>query len=138
MPAKITEFATEYDEIDRWDGGVGWMPHPEEFMQRASHALATDEGVWIVDPVDAEGVDELVAEYGEVVGVVVLSDYHKRDSDVFARRHGVSVHLPAEVDSVAEELDAPTERLKIGEEIGGYELLRISGAKSSLLQEYVL
>ena len=46
-------------EIDRFDGGVGWIAYPEETMERASHALAVhdEEGdadeVWVIDPVDA-------------------------------------------------------------------------------------
>lgn len=50
MPAKITDHATDFRVVDRWDGGVGLMAHPTELMQRTSHALATDDGVVIVDP----------------------------------------------------------------------------------------
>jgi|GEM_PF-3731570 len=71
-----------------------------------NHALKTDGGVWIIDPVDAEGIDELVAEYGEVAGVVLLSNYHTRDADVFANRHGVSVYLPEGMEGIEEDLDA--------------------------------
>ena len=76
MPMKADGRPTEPREIDRWDGGLGWIAHPEETMQRASHALATDEGVWLVDPVDCEGLDQLVEPLGEVAGVVVLLDRH--------------------------------------------------------------
>ena len=27
-------------EIDRYDGGVGWIAYPNETMERASHAVA--------------------------------------------------------------------------------------------------
>jgi len=138
MPAKITERATDYREIDGWDGGVGWISHPDETMRRASHALETDDGVWLVDPLDAEGVDKLVAEYGEVAGVVLLSNYHKRDADAFAERHDAEVYLPESMDGVSESLDAPVERVEAGGRLGGYELLEVSSTESSLWQEYAL
>ena len=98
-------------EIDRYDGGVGWIAYPDEDMQRASHAVVGENGgVWVVDPVDAAGLDELLAEYGEVAGVVVLLDRHKRDAAAIATRHDVSVYVPDFMDAVAQELDAPVER----------------------------
>ena len=81
-------------EIDRWDGGVGWLAHPDEALQRASHALAVDGEVWVVDPVDAPGIDDLFAEFGDVTGVVVLLDRHMRDAAEIASRHEVPVYLP--------------------------------------------
>ena len=137
MPAKITERATDYEEVDRWEGGVGWIAHPDETMRRTSHVLATDEGVWVVDPLDAEGLDELIAEYGEVVGVVLLSNYHRRDADVFAERYGVSVYLPEAMEGIAEDLDAPVERVDADETFGGYELLEVA-RRGNLWQEYAL
>lgn len=112
-------------EIDRWEGGAGWIAYPEETMQRASHVLATDAGVFLVDPVDAEGVDDLAASFGDVSGVVVSLDRHKRDAAAIARRHGVPVHVPSWMDGVEDELDAPTERL--GGAIPGtdYEVRRL-------------
>jgi hypothetical protein len=104
--------ATDWTEIDRFDGGVGWIAYPEETMQRASHALTDGDDVWLVDPVDAEGIDDLFAEYGDVAGVVILLDRHKRDAAAIARRHGVSVWIPAFMDGVAEDIDAPVERFR--------------------------
>jgi len=110
MPMKGSG-ATALREIDRFEGGVGWIAYPEERMQRASHALVDDGDVWVIDPVDADGVDGLLADLGEVAGVVVLLDRHTRDADVIARRHGVSVHRPAWMDSVDSDLSAPIEDL---------------------------
>lgn len=109
MPLKKTGPTTQLEEIDRWDGGVGWLAHPEETMQRASHALATDEGVWVVDPVDADGVDDLITEFGDVAGVVVLLNRHYRDADAIARRHDVPVYVPSWFGEV-EDVDAPFRR----------------------------
>ncbi len=105
---------TDWIEIDRFgdseSGGVGWIAYPDETMQRASHAIAVDGEVWVIDPVDAEGIDDLFAEFGEVAGVVILLDRHKRDAAAIAQRHGVSVHIPHFMAGVAEDINAPTER----------------------------
>ncbi|WP_339102773.1 hypothetical protein [Haloterrigena salinisoli] len=110
MPLKVDERATEFREIDRFDGGVGWIAHPDEEMQRASHALERDGDVWLVDPVDTAGLDELVAEFGDVRGVVVLLDRHTRDAEAIADRHNVPVYLPQIFEGVTEDLDAPVAR----------------------------
>jgi len=94
-----------YREIDRWERGVGWIAYPKEKMQRASHILETEEGSWIIDPVDTGGLDELIGD-AEVKGVVTLLDRHKRDAAAVANRYGVSVHLPSFIDGVASELGA--------------------------------
>jgi len=138
MPAKVTGRATDYEEIDRWAGGVGWLAHPEETMQRASHALATEEGVWIVDPVDAAGINDLVTELGEVRGVAVTSNYHCRDADAVATRHDVPVYLPEPMTGVAEMLDAPVGRIEVGATLGEYELLEVAHGDSDFWQEYAL
>lgn len=111
--------------IDRFANGAGWIAHPDERIQRASHLLGDGDEVWVVDPVDAAGVDDLIGEYGDVVGVVVLVDRHTRDAGVIARRHGVPVYLPAWLSGVARRLDVPIERVttELGET--GYVVRRI-------------
>ncbi|MFA1612226.1 hypothetical protein [Halobellus rubicundus] len=100
-----------YREIDRWDRGVGWIAYPDEEMQRASHALVGDDGgVWVVDPVDAPDLDDLLAEFGDVVGVALGLDRHKRDAAAVATRHEVPVYLPRWMSGVERELDAPVKR----------------------------
>lgn len=111
MTMKATGPATDLHEIDRWEHGVGWLAHPEEEMRRASHAVESDGDVWVVDPVDADGVDDLIAELGDVAGVAVLLDRHTRDADAVANRHDVSVHVPRWMSGVEDEIDAPVERL---------------------------
>lgn len=93
-------------EIDRWQGGVGWIAHPGEPLERASHALVDGDDVWVVDPVDVGGLDDLLAALGEVAGVVVTLDRHTRDAAAVANRHGVAVHLPRPLAGVAAGLDA--------------------------------
>lgn len=104
--------ATDWRAVDQYEGGVGWIAYPDEAMQRASHAFAVDGDVWVVDPVDTEGIDDRLADLGEVAGVVILLDRHKRDSATIANRHGVSVWVPEFMDGVAADLDAPVEQFR--------------------------
>ncbi len=94
MPLKQNGPGGDPREIDRRDGGVGWIAHPGERMRRASHALAVENEVWLVDPVDAAGVESVYGDLGEVAGVVVALDRHERDAAAFARRHDVPVYVP--------------------------------------------
>jgi len=112
MPMKGSGTATSWEATNRWDGGASWIAYPDETMQRASHVLATDAGAIVVDPVDADGIDDLFAEFGEVVGVIVLLDRHKRDSAAIANRHDVPVYVPEPLSDIESELDAPTERVR--------------------------
>lgn len=110
---------TALEVIDRWADGVGSLAHPDETGRRASHAVRDADGdVWMFDPIDAPGVDELLAELadggGAVAGVVVCSDYHARDGDVLARRYDVPVYVPSSVDRAATRIDAPVERVSDG------------------------
>ncbi|WP_267639851.1 hypothetical protein [Haloarchaeobius amylolyticus] len=125
MPMKGSGSADQYRIVNEHDGGFGWIPYPDETMQRACHALVVDDEVWVVDPVDIPDLDELLAERGEVAGVVVTLDRHKRDSAAIANRHDVPVYIPTWMDGVAEELDAPVERF--GDELAdtGYRTLRL-------------
>jgi len=111
MPLKEETAATTYEEVDRWEGGMGWLAHPEETMQRASHALVVDDEVWVVDPVEAPGIDEAFAAFGPVAGVVVTMDRHARDAARIAGRHGVHVHVPEWV-AGSVSISGPVERFQ--------------------------
>lgn len=110
--------------IDRWSDGVGWLAHPDETGARASHAVIADDGVWVLDPLDAPGLDELLAEYGAVAGVAVLSSYHARDAGAVAARHDVAVHVPEWMDRVAARVDAPVERYAESFGASGFRVTR--------------
>ncbi len=66
--------------------GVGWIAPSPPLMQRASHALAQDGDVWLVDPVDGDGLVERVEALGTVRAVLQLLDRHPRDCAALARR----------------------------------------------------
>ena len=122
MPMKGSG-STSLEVIDRFDEGVGWIAYPEETMRRASHAIERDGEVWVFDPVDAEGVDDLLAEFGSVAGVAVLLDRHKRDAAAVANRHDVSVYVPEWMNGVERKLDAAVERFD--DEIAGFDVERL-------------
>ncbi len=70
----------------------GWL-HPEpDWMARAGHAVLAGGGVWVIDPIDGDGVDERIRALGEPAGVVRLLDRHPRDCEAFAARLGVPLH----------------------------------------------
>ena len=72
--------------------GFGWVV--DEALARASHALAADGKVWLVDPLDwPEAVDRSHG-LGEPAAVIQLLDRHDRDCAVLASRLGVP-HLVA-------------------------------------------
>lgn len=78
--------------VDEWEGGFGWLL--DERMHRTSHALALAGRVWLIDPVDAPGVEERVRALGEPAGVLQLLDRHNRDCALWAARLEVP-HLRA-------------------------------------------
>lgn len=110
MPMYDRSDSTGIEVIDRWDNGVGWLAHPDEDAQRASHAIVGDDGVWIFDPLDGPQIDDLIEEYGSVAGVALLSNTHARDATAFAKRYDVPVHLPTWMGRAAENVDAPIEQ----------------------------
>lgn len=107
MASDEADLYPDWNALDEFEGGVTWIADPDETMQRASHALVVDGEVWLVDPIDVAGLDEFIADRGTVAGVVVLLDRHKRDAAKIARRHDVSVHIPAFMADVEDDLDAP-------------------------------
>jgi hypothetical protein len=77
--------------VDELDGVLGWIEDAR--VRRTSHALAAEGRVWIVDPIEADGVDERILALGEPAGVIQLLDRHERDCAAFAARFGVPLHV---------------------------------------------
>lgn len=129
--------AADLTVVDEFDGGVGWQAYPDETMERTSHALSVDGDVWVFDPVDAEGVDDLIEGLdGELAGVVVGLDRHKRDAADVASRHDVAVHIPNWMTGVASKLDARVERF--GRELGGLRAIAVRDSSIPPWQEVAL
>ncbi|CAN5201744.1 hypothetical protein BH18ACT12_BH18ACT12_11060 [soil metagenome] len=82
---------------DELEGVVGWIV--DEFMQRCSHALVSEGRVWVIDPVDGDGVEERIRAAGAPAGVIQLLDRHKRDCAGLAERLGVP-HFPVPEEAV--------------------------------------
>ena len=72
--------------------GLSWLADGEEKMARACHAVATETGVWVIDPVIVDGLEERIAELGAPIGVIQLLDRHDRDCAELAERLGVPHH----------------------------------------------
>lgn len=136
MPAKITERASDIGAIDQWDGGLSWIAHPDEIMERASHGLRTPEGVWLVDPVDGGNLDAILEDIGEVAGVVVLSNHHSRDAEDIASRHGVPVSLPEAMNEVP--IDDTADVARIDDHLPGTEYEVLTVAQSTNWYEFGL
>jgi hypothetical protein len=79
------------EAVDEFDAGFGWIV--DEFMERCSHALVVDGRVWLIDPLDGEGVEDRVRAAGQAAGVIQLLDRHERDSAALAERLGVRRHV---------------------------------------------
>jgi hypothetical protein len=80
-----------FQPCDELGFAFGWIA--EEFLQRCSHALVDDGRVWIVDPLDGDGVEDRVRAAGEPAGVIQLLDRHNRDCRELAARLGVPHHV---------------------------------------------
>ncbi|HEX9381367.1 MAG TPA: hypothetical protein VF891_07690 [Gaiellaceae bacterium] len=74
------------------DAGLEWLVE-DEFLERCSHALVADGRVWLLDPVDGEGVEERIRAAGEAAGVIQLLDRHNRDCASLAEKLGVPHHV---------------------------------------------
>lgn len=102
----------ELQAVKQWPAGFSWIAYPDEQARRASHGIHTETGVWLVDPVDAKGLDDQVTEWGDVSGVVVLHDRHTRDAVKITRRHDIAVSVPKWMKKTIEKIDAPTEPIE--------------------------
>ncbi len=129
-----TDETTVIDVVDRFDGGCTWIGAPTERLQRASHVLEDDQ-TWIVEPVDGDGVDTLLAEYQPLTGVVVLMDRHTRDAAAIAARHDLPVYVPRGLDKIADKLPVRPERF---ETLPGTELTARTVLDSRFWQEAAL
>ena len=66
--------------IDEVPGiAFGWLAPTPAFMQRASHAIAADGQVWVVDAVYDAAMLARVRDLGAPAGVVQQLDRHPRD-----------------------------------------------------------
>jgi hypothetical protein len=72
---------------DLGEEGFGWII--DEAMTRASHALASNGRVWLVDALEWPDAIERVVGLGQPAGVIQLLDRHDRDCAALAERLGV-------------------------------------------------
>ena len=79
--------------VDQFEGSFGWTRAQPELRRRTSHAVSAGGGVWIVDPLDGEGVEERIRALGEPAAVIQLLDRHERDCRALATRLGIERHV---------------------------------------------
>jgi hypothetical protein len=124
--------------VDETPFGFGWISPEPAFMQRCSQALVAGGGVWLIDPVDGDGLDERIRALGEPQGVVVLIERHQRDASAFAARFGVPVRRAPDLGAVPFEVVrlgqgevalwlAERETLVVGEALGSVQYMRAPG-----------
>lgn len=77
--------------VDELAFAVGWLDDGDPLM-RTSHALAADGGVWLVDPLDSQGAEDLWRPLGEPRGVIQLLGRHERHAPALASRLGIPHH----------------------------------------------
>ena len=78
---------TEFDIDDSLPWALTWTVR--EPLERASHALAHDGRVWLIDPVADEAALRAALGLGEMAAVVQLLDRHPRDCKKIAQRFSV-------------------------------------------------
>lgn len=115
--------------ITEWAGGFSWIADPDERAKRASHALSTESGVWVIDPVDSEGLDDRLGDLGPVAGVAVIQDRHTRDAEAIANRHDVNVSIPEWMELGQSKLDETAKLLTDGLPGTNYDLQKLVDAE---------
>ncbi len=73
--------------VQRHALGLTWIERGRTV--RTAHALASDDRVWLIDPVDDEPALRAAASLGRPAGVLQLLDRHNRDCEPIATRLGV-------------------------------------------------
>ena len=92
----MPRFVKTYDE---YEFGLTWVL--DEPMQRASHALVVNGGLWLVDPVAVDDALERALALAEPAGVLQLLDRHGRDCAQLAEQYGVPhLKVPDERDGL--------------------------------------
>lgn len=82
--------------VQRHALGITWIEPGG--MVRASHALAHDERVWLIDPFDDPDALEAAASLGPAAGVLQLLDRHNRDGEAIAARLDIPlIRLPTRI-----------------------------------------
>jgi len=78
-----------WQPVDQSEDGFGWIE--DRGMRRTSHALLVAGRVWLIDPIDGDGLEERVRALGPPGGVLQLLDRHRRAGAIWAARLGVEL-----------------------------------------------
>ena len=94
-------------------GSFSWLLGPSDPATRASTALVLEAGTLLIDPLEADGLDQALAGLPPVVGVATLLDRHQRDAAAIAARMDVPRLLPAALGGAGVGLAGAEERAVI-------------------------
>jgi glyoxylase-like metal-dependent hydrolase (beta-lactamase superfamily II) len=112
----VSEPKTVAASVEEVAGGVRrWSIHDERInFVGAAYAVATDDGVVMIDPLPLE--DEALADLGPVEAIVLTCGSHQRCAWRYRREFGVKVYAPALAKEIEEEPDV---RYGDGDELPG-------------------
>ncbi len=96
--AVITTYPIDQCDAVCWTFGAG------KSVVRTSTAIAIAGGCLLVDPVDGDGLDQLIEPLGAVIGVCTLLDRHHRDARSLANRYGCPRLVPSTLAGSGEPL----------------------------------
>jgi hypothetical protein len=101
----VSEPKTVAASVEEVAGGVRrWSIHDERInFVGAAYAVATDDGVVMIDPLPLE--DEALADLGPVEAIVLTCGSHQRCAWRYRREFGVKVYAPALAKEIEEEPD---------------------------------
>jgi glyoxylase-like metal-dependent hydrolase (beta-lactamase superfamily II) len=101
----VTEPRTAAESLEEVVSGVQrWSIYDERInFVGAAYAVATDDGVVMIDPLPLE--DEALADLGSVEAIVLTCGSHQRCAWRYRRELGVQVYAPALAKEIEEEPD---------------------------------
>lgn len=108
-----------WQPVDETADGFGWRE--DRGLRRTSHALLVDGLVWLIDPIDGDGLAGRIRELGLAGGVLQLLDRHRRDGAVWAARLGVELHHAWESIGAAPFEVLPVRRSRWWKEVALFE-----------------
>lgn len=115
-----------WQPVDETADGFGWLE--DRSLRRTSHALLAGGRVWLIDPIDGNGLEAPIRALGEPGGVLQLLDRHRRDGALWAERLGVELRCAWQ--GVG---DAPFETLPIRDSRRWHEVALFEPVSRTLL-----
>ncbi|MFB6186007.1 MAG: hypothetical protein ABEI86_03965 [Halobacteriaceae archaeon] len=133
MEIKASGKPANATRIDEWHSGFGWIAYPDELIQRASHGLIHNGGIWLIDPLLTANLESMITDYGEPVGIVILSSLHTRDAVELAKQFEIPIHIPESL-----QITPSTNTITFSEELADTGFKPLKGVSLPWWQEVAL